>query len=46
MNNGTPIGTVMDIACRTLPVRIPRRSVAVLRPNNAADTSERSAPNS
>jgi hypothetical protein len=35
-NIGTPIGTVMAIACATEPVSTPRRAAALLKANVAA----------
>src|SRR5215470_8566129 len=43
-NSGTPIGTVMAIACATVPVSTPRRTLALLKANVAAEQMARSPP--
>ncbi len=40
-NSGTPIGTVMAMACATEPVSTPRRRLALLKAKVAADKSAR-----
>ena len=41
---GTPIGTVIAIACETEPVSTPRRALALLKANVAADSAARNTP--
>src|SRR5689334_4272640 len=43
-NSGTPIGTVIAIACATDPVSTPRRTLALLKANVAAEQMARSPP--
>src|SRR5688572_20675800 len=40
-NSGTPIGTVIAMACATEPVSTPRRRLALLKAKVAADKSAR-----
>ena len=42
---GSPSGTEIDMACRTLPVSTPRRARALLKANVAAAQSARKPPN-
>src|SRR3954465_10413814 len=44
-NSGRPSGTVMAIACPTVPVRTPRRTLALLKANVAAEQIASKAPN-
>jgi hypothetical protein len=41
---GTPIGTVTASACSTEPVSTPRRALALLKANVAADSAARHTP--
>src|SRR6266508_3108474 len=41
---GTPIGTVIASACSTEPVNTPRRALALLNANVAADSAARHTP--
>ena len=41
---GTPIGTVIASACATEPVRTPRRALALLKANVAADSAASTTP--
>src|SRR5262249_1265094 len=43
-NSGTPIGTVIAIACNTDPLRTPRRTLALFSANVAADNSANRPP--
>ena len=43
-NNGTPIGTVIAIACNTDPVSTPRRTLALFKAKVAADRRARNPP--
>src|SRR5262249_31626343 len=41
---GTPIGTVITSACATEPLSTPRRALALLKANVAADSAARHTP--
>ena len=43
-NIGTPIGTVIASACATEPVSTPRRALALLNANVAADSAASNTP--
>src|SRR5690349_4159080 len=43
-HSSTPSGTVIAMACETVPVRTPLRVVALLRANVVADRRESKAP--
>src|SRR5438445_5790137 len=43
-NSGTPIGTVIAMACPTVPVSTPRRTQALLKANVAAEQTARRLP--